>query len=759
MINIPRFRRLAQYDLASDRLRRGERSRSSRSALLRPEILEDRVLLAGSPGSLDPSFGTGGMVTTLIGSGSTAAVGALQPDEKIVVAGGVVEASGQGALALARYLPDGQLDTTFGPSHNGEDVLNPSLKLDGASSIAVVSDPGQADDGDFVVSGAWYDPATLKYGSALARFTPSGSPDTSFAGTGVILEPQSSTVTITGPLLIQPGGKILVGGVKNGASQLAVVERFNVDGTPDSTFANPGVNDTLLGTTSSVVRGLAFDGGGNIIVAGSEGIPGPIRQTNVIALARLMPNGAIDQSFGSGGVETTNIASLGTLGGVDGVAIDPSGNIVVGGSMVPTGASSSFFAARYNPRGDLDPAFNHGAVDFITISESPQTLPTGVVVQKNSGILVGGMIQSSGTDPEGPTAFALFRLNADGTLDNSFGTAGEALTDLGRPDDLNDPHSVLLQPSDGNIVMVGGSSNVFALARFIGGPGSSGPPPIPNPPVVGSINTPHSNVRPGATAVVSASFIYDTSSGPCTAIWNWSDGSTSAGFVSESNGMGTVTGSHTYNADGFYPVSLTITDSTGASGSSIAIPGILVVLPVVGNIRGSGTIASPRGALSSSRLLSGKATFSLSATAAASGAASGKFVLKLKSAHLSFQSTRLESLGENGAILEAFGSGTINGSGSYNFLLSTTTRSGRAGKFRLQIWETRRCPGYHWSTTASPARDHKPPRRPLQSRAGKIHASISKKPANTARCHQQIAPTGALINSHRLQPMPFLGPA
>ncbi len=81
------------------------------------------------------------MVTTLIDSGNSAEVGALQPDGKIVVAGGVSVASGQFTLALARYLPNGQLDTAFGPSHNGEDVLSSSLKLDGASAIAVVGRP------------------------------------------------------------------------------------------------------------------------------------------------------------------------------------------------------------------------------------------------------------------------------------------------------------------------------------------------------------------------------------------------------------------------------------------------------------------------------------------------------------------------------------------------------------------------------------------------------------------------------------------
>jgi uncharacterized delta-60 repeat protein len=530
------------------------------------------------------------------------------------------------------------------------------------------------------------------YGSAVARFTPSGTPDSSFGGTGAILEPSSNIVTISGPLLIEPGGKIVVAGVRiQNGNQVAVVERFNVDGTLDSTFASQASDGTLFSGPSSLVRGLAFDASGNnasadILVAGSEEVVGQSGQTNMIALARLTPNGALDPSFGSGGVQTTNITSLGRLTLVSGVAIDGSDNIVVGGDLAPSGVGeNAFFAARYTSNGDLDPSFNHGAADVISASESPQTSFTGVVVERDGTVLVAGMTQTSGTDPEGPLAFTLFRLNVDGTFDSGFGSAGKALADFGHPDNDNDPHSVLLQPADGNIVLVGGSSNVFALARFIVGSGVTVPPPIHYPPQVGPISTPNSIVLPGGTVVVSAAFVYDTASGPCTAVWNWSDGSSSAGFVNESNGMGTVTGSHSYSADGFYPVSVTVTDSRGASGQSIAIPGVVVLLPIIGNISGSGRILSPRGAFSGSRLLSGKATFGLNAKSAGSGAASGKFTLKLKSAHLSFQSTTVNSLGENGGIVDLLGGGTINGAGTYSFLVSAATGGG-SGKLRIQIW-------------------------------------------------------------------------
>ena len=268
----------------------GRPARRLRSIGLYPELLEDRSLLSGMlpPGSPDPSFGQDGVVTTSFNGGNGSCIGALQPDGKIVVVGEVETTGGQSTLALLRYLPNGQLDTSFGPNQIGETVVDPTLNLEAAAAVAIVSDPGQRDDGDIVVTGSWYDSATQSFVSALARFQPDGSPDPSFGGTGVILETQAnSNVAISGPVLIQSGGKILVGGetslgTHGPGNTVAAVERFNEDGTLDSTFAPPILNGSLFGGLSSGIRGLAFDASGNIIAMGNEE---SAQQTQVIALA------------------------------------------------------------------------------------------------------------------------------------------------------------------------------------------------------------------------------------------------------------------------------------------------------------------------------------------------------------------------------------------------------------------------------------------------------------------------------------------
>ena len=83
-----------------------------------------------SDGSLDPSFGTDGIVRTQVEDVSSKAFGvALQPDGKIVAGGEATSSTGSGS-AVVRYLPDGSLDTSFGNSgivfsHSRERTASP----------------------------------------------------------------------------------------------------------------------------------------------------------------------------------------------------------------------------------------------------------------------------------------------------------------------------------------------------------------------------------------------------------------------------------------------------------------------------------------------------------------------------------------------------------------------------------------------------------------------------------------------------------
>src|SRR5262249_33193690 len=190
---------------------------------------------------------------------------------------------------------------------------------------------------------------------------------------------------------------------------------------------------------------------------------------------------------------------------VDGLAIDRTRGIIIGATTTPQ-ASAPYYGdlavvARFTFQGTLDPTFNRGAieyVDFLPPSGTNQEGARAVAVQPDGKVLVTGI--SLGPGGLGP--FALARLNSDGTKDPGFGAGGVALT-YGLSSVA--ASTLLLQP-DGNIVVTAQASD-FVMARYIGG--SNAPTPNPQPPVVGSIDTPAPPVLAATMVIMSASFTYD----------------------------------------------------------------------------------------------------------------------------------------------------------------------------------------------------------------------------------------------------------
>ena len=633
-------------------------------------------MLAGvlTAGVLDPSFGQGGLVTTKLGLSDAVGAGALQPDGKIVVAG-TVQVSGDmdSTIGLARFLPDGRLDPSFGSAGTGEVLLDPSAKIDEAEAVAVIDHPGQPDDGRIVVAGQWSDSTVYHLGVALVCFTPDGALDTRFGSGGEVLDARTFGGGFA--LAIQPDDKILVGGANyvSTTTSRGFVERFNTDGTPDTGFADPGVSAPPDGWTFQNVTELAVDPNRGLFVAGGA------------AVAHLTASGQLDPSFGSHGIATADVPNDVSGADVTGLAVDPTRGL---GVMAHTEDSGNhLLVTRFDFQGHLDPSFNQGTVEFVDFQPA-QTSPdqeSAVAVQPDGKVIIA--CEVLGVNTGGTLLGGLARLNVDGTLDTSFGTGGKVIThflDHGIPAHFL-TKSVLLQ-ADGNIVVTGTAGSPggsFALARYLGKPG--GTIPSPQPPLVGPITTP-SPVLVGTSVSLSASFTYTIPTDQHTAVWDWGDHTTSAGTVTEANGSGTVTGSHVYAATGIYPVTLTVTDQRGASGSATAVPGVVVFELILGGITGSGLINGPPFAVAAAP--AGQVRFQLAAKYAGKRTVpQGKTVLQFPAAHRVFRSTALDFLVVSGNTAWYQGSGTINGAGSYGFLVAASSGGGGAGKVRIRIWD------------------------------------------------------------------------
>lgn len=380
---------------------------------------------AAAPGDLDPSFGTEGIVLTPIGSyGSAAAAVLLQPDGRIVLGG-----SSDSLATLARYLPNGSLDPSYGSGGivrgPWESVSGGALQADGKVLLAGYAQFGGG--GDFRFS--------------VVRFDPDGSLDTTFGTSGRASGPRGFATGIA----VQPDGRIVLVGWDNAGG--FILTRLSSDGTFDSTFGTNGVVRTRIGD-SAEAGAVAVQGDGKLVAAGTSR-PTDQSSLRVLALARYLPDGTLDPSFGSNGTSTAAVVT-GAVS-VSSMVLQPDGRIVVGGRL-----DDQIGVARFLPDGRLDTSF--AADGVVTTPVGSSASGNGVALQADGRIVVAG------TGREG---FVLVRYERDGRLDAGFGDGGVVTSQVGR---LSAANSVVIQP-DGRILAagtaVGSSRPTFALARYL----------------------------------------------------------------------------------------------------------------------------------------------------------------------------------------------------------------------------------------------------------------------------------------------------
>lgn len=209
-------------------------------------------------------------------------------------------------------------------------------------------------------------------------------------------------------------------------------------------------------------------------------------------------------------------------------------------------------------------------------------------------------------------------------------------------------------------------------------------------PVVSAITVSSNPVKVNTSVSANATFTDSDANDTHTAIWNWGDTTTSTGTVTESNGLGSVSGIHNYTVAGIYTVSLTITDSNGASGNA-SYSSIVVYDPSAGFITGSGSFNSQAGAYISNSNAEGELKFNIQAKYKRNNTIpTGKINLDFKKANFSFDSNSLQWLVINGNKAQLKGTGTINGSGSYTIFIAVLDghKKGGTAKIRIRITDS-----------------------------------------------------------------------
>jgi uncharacterized delta-60 repeat protein len=350
---------------------------------------------------------------------------AVQPDGKIVAVGYSQYGNSNG-FSLARYLPNGALDNSFGIGGKATTQFN-----DRTEAFGIALQP----DGKMVVVGRIG--GYPLYRLLLVRYNADGSLDKSF-GTGGSTILSSSAGTAGSDVAIQPDGKIAVAGMINQSFQTVMfqlmVARFNADGSRDSGFANNGI----YVANASPANALAIQPDGKIVAGGAQ-------------LIRLTSNGAVDSTFNSGVAVTLALT-------VNEIALQPDGKIALGGTAIP-----DFAIARYNSNGAPDSGFGANGITFINFGNN-NDVANSLVLQSDGAIIAGGYSESGSPVQRN---FALARVTSNGILDNGFGIGGKIITALGTG---NEQILGLALQRNGRLVAVGeaktGTDFDYVVTRY-----------------------------------------------------------------------------------------------------------------------------------------------------------------------------------------------------------------------------------------------------------------------------------------------------
>lgn len=282
-------------------------------------------------GTVDSSFGVGGVVTTPVSlSADDEAAGiAVQADGRIVAAGNV----GNSDFALVRYETDGSLDTTFGVGG----IVTTNFPIGMSSGVEWANDVIIQSDGKIVAAGR----SSGVFG--VARYETNGSLDSSFGNNGIVttvvgLDPFLSAYAV----VQQPDGKLLVSGTGYNdvdSNYAWALVRYNSDGSPDTNFGTGGIVKTDFGGNSTSLDMLVRPNGKIVLVgdgSSSNGSPGGGLGVSIV---QYNQDGTLDTSFGTGGSVHTSSGSR-----ASDVIVQPDGKLIALGYV---DIFDNLFMARY----------------------------------------------------------------------------------------------------------------------------------------------------------------------------------------------------------------------------------------------------------------------------------------------------------------------------------------------------------------------------------------------------------------------------
>ncbi len=393
---------------------------------------------SGTAGTLDPSFGNGGVVTFA----PPGAAGhhfndvLVQPDGKILASGQYI-ASGTTTQKwlVARFTESGALDTSFGAPYGyvtpfAGTAVNLALLADGRIYVCGMV-PGVKGEGD----------------AALIRLNGNGTFDTTFGVggsvvTNILTQGTGKKATRSqdqgADLFVQGDGKVVFAGVALLSGSTGFLARYQSNGTLDTSF---GGGDGVATWASRGFNGVAGDAAGGLLCLSNDSL---IRFTSI---------GAFDSTFGERVFATDFFNGNGAMYGL---AVQSDGRILASGyrGLAPSPSPAYAMILAYGANGQPDRAYGQNGA---AIAGGPLWSGFGVTLDPS-----GRAVFSVGYSSGGVNSGRIARFDATGALDASFGTGG--LSDAA----TNFLSRQVALDASGRILVAGGSGGFPVVARFVG---------------------------------------------------------------------------------------------------------------------------------------------------------------------------------------------------------------------------------------------------------------------------------------------------
>ncbi len=366
----------------------------------------------------------------------------------------VTMSSTSGSIRLSRILAGGDFDPTFGTGGTTTFALDDSL----ARELTIDS------LGRFVVAGG-----ILNGGDSevlVARFTSTGAVDTSFGGGDGWTSFDWTAATATAGLdsgdaiAVDSSDRPVVGGSTdaNGASinpsdRNMAVARLTIDGALDPTFGSGGIAlASSPGGHDDALSTLQIDSAGRIVAIGGTAYPFQVSNPIETMLARWTSDGMLDTVFDGDGILILDSSGIG--GGDRGIDLDFDST----GRILALSLGADPLVARLTESGVLDTTFSgDGLAQQSFLAGQDQV--ARILVQADDKPLVIGFPRVGG-----PFHYASMRFTTSGDLDTSWGTTGVVTTTIGLE---KVAHAAILQPDQRLIIAGQNTGGSRILARYL----------------------------------------------------------------------------------------------------------------------------------------------------------------------------------------------------------------------------------------------------------------------------------------------------